>query len=236
MIHLIRRFLNTGNTPLNTLISSVQNTVNTINTKFTDARATAIDTINTNVANLNSRLTATRAGYLDYLANSTYGLSALKALIDKYRPWYASTGTTVTLFSVTNAIKANNVAWSGTFTCPQDGLYRVDASLNVGLNNTADTGNYGYDGYIYLKRVDGDFVYYIGSPGEILFFKQIIDTGISGTNVASGSGNVSVYLKKGARYQVGVGYNVSASSSWYNKFYAQMNSCSVKYVKTGITY
>lgn len=44
---------------------------------WTNARATAIDTINTNAA----RLTAARAGYLDYLAHATYGLPALQALI-----------------------------------------------------------------------------------------------------------------------------------------------------------
>lgn len=43
--------------------------VNKLLTDWTNTRATKIDTINTNASNLNTRLTSTRAGYLDKLAN-----------------------------------------------------------------------------------------------------------------------------------------------------------------------
>ena len=49
-------------------------TLDEVNTKCT--------TIQTNTNNLNSRLTSTRAGYLDYLANGTYGLNAIKNAIN----------------------------------------------------------------------------------------------------------------------------------------------------------
>ena len=49
-------------------------TLDTVNSKCT--------TIQTYTNNLNSRLTSTRAGYLDYLANSTYGLNAIKSAIN----------------------------------------------------------------------------------------------------------------------------------------------------------
>ena len=55
--------------------------VDTINSNVS-ANKTTLSTINTNCSNLNSRLTNTRAGYLDYLANSTYGLNAIKTAIN----------------------------------------------------------------------------------------------------------------------------------------------------------
>ena len=51
-----------------------KDTLDAVNTKCT--------TIQTNTNNLNSRLTSTRAGYLDYLANGTYGLNAIKNAIN----------------------------------------------------------------------------------------------------------------------------------------------------------
>lgn len=52
-----------------------------------------IDTINTNASNLNSRLTSARASYLDYLANATYGLSAIKSAINTNKPMYLKYGS-----------------------------------------------------------------------------------------------------------------------------------------------
>lgn len=69
--------INTNVATINANMATINTNAANLNSRLTDARATAIDTINTNAA----RLTSTRAGYIDYLANSTYGLSAIKTAI-----------------------------------------------------------------------------------------------------------------------------------------------------------
>ena len=57
----------TANTGGTTSAGTVMAKLNKLLTDWTSARASKIDTINTNAANLNTRLTSTRAGYLDLL-------------------------------------------------------------------------------------------------------------------------------------------------------------------------
>ena len=75
-----------------------------------------LDTINTNASDLNTRLTSTRAGYLDYLANSTYGLSALKTAISSSGGLTACVKNVQRGFikygTVTNG-KIDNGGWTG---------------------------------------------------------------------------------------------------------------------------
>ena len=61
---LIGQTANTGGTAS---AGTVMAKLNKLLTDWTSARASKIDTINTNAANLNTRLTSTRAGYLDLL-------------------------------------------------------------------------------------------------------------------------------------------------------------------------
>lgn len=56
-------------------LSVLKALLNTANTNAGDAKTYA--------KNVNDRLTAVRAGYLDYLANSAYGLSAIKTAVDQ---------------------------------------------------------------------------------------------------------------------------------------------------------
>ena len=63
---LIGQPVNTGST---TSAGTIMAKLNKLLTDWTTARAGKIDTINTNATNLNTRLTSTRAGYLDKLAN-----------------------------------------------------------------------------------------------------------------------------------------------------------------------
>ena len=63
---LIGDAANTGGT---TTVGTVMAKLNKLLTDWTNARAGKIDTIHTNVSNLNTRLTSTRGGYLDKLAN-----------------------------------------------------------------------------------------------------------------------------------------------------------------------
>ena len=68
-------------------INTISNNVSTINTNVTANKSTlgtmsnVLTTVNTNVSNINSRITDTRAGYLDLLANGTNGLAAIKNAI-----------------------------------------------------------------------------------------------------------------------------------------------------------
>ena len=57
----------TANTDGTTSSGTVMAKLNKLLTDWTNARASKIDAINTNAANLNTRLTSTRAGYLDLL-------------------------------------------------------------------------------------------------------------------------------------------------------------------------
>lgn len=110
------------------------------NAVWTDARATAIDTINTNAA----RITAARAGYLDYLANATYGLPAIQSYVDTLESVIgatANTGGTVsagTVMAKLNAIMNKTNMITG---CAIKSIQRSSLYLKEGTNYTTYTIN-----------------------------------------------------------------------------------------------
>ena len=265
MIHLIRKFINTGNKALNLLIeegnenikseldstigstrdtggSSTAGTVmgklNALLASWTSARAGYIDTINTNASNMNSRLTSTRAGYLDYLANTTYGLSAIKTLIDKYCNWGATYGTTVTLWTLSSAVSVDrqDEVSTGSFTAPESGTYRIDYSVTVGSNQTS---SYSLTVGLGVQAVDLGF--YQDKPTSVvgtyslLGGKEVFSGSAGSVNSAPATktGNIGVYLHKGARYRVVAKAAANTGNGYYN---LKINSATVKYTKTQVTY
>jgi hypothetical protein len=109
-----------------------------------------IDTIDTNTSNVNSRLTSTRAGYLDYLANSTYGLSAIKTFLNNNKPMklkYASVtvdANATAVIPVTTDIK-NAVALIGTSMYAYNGdtalaSWRAGSGNIITITAITDTG------------------------------------------------------------------------------------------------
>lgn len=106
-------------------------------TNWTAARAAKIDSIDTNAA----RLTDTRAGYIDKLANGTYGLEVLKNKILENRDYYISYGTNATFFT-SGQITGGREVYTGNFIAQEDGDYRVDFSVTI-KNNSANTELYG---------------------------------------------------------------------------------------------
>ena len=91
--------------------------------------STTIGTINTNAA----RLTSTRAGYIDRLANSTYGLSALKTAIDGIGG-VSLTGVGKTLYSSSPAISTGENTYNclAKFIAPVEGWYTITVSESGG--------------------------------------------------------------------------------------------------------
>ena len=71
---VIGQTTNTGGT---LTAGTVMAKLNKLLTDWTSARASKIDTINTNAANLNTRLTSTRAAYLDKLSNFAIAVPAV---------------------------------------------------------------------------------------------------------------------------------------------------------------
>ena len=103
---------------------------------------TNINTINTNCSNLNTRLTSTRAGYLDYLANSTYGLNAIKTAISKI-PTTSGGGYMIGEFVESIAMKKSESV-TKTYTYPVFIYVDSYAAIKIGdkyvLYNSGATG------------------------------------------------------------------------------------------------
>lgn len=158
-------------------VVEVLNTIDTV--------ADQLTVVDTNIDTILTRLTDTRAGYLDYLANSTYGLSALKSAIDNVNSSvssgsvvlrsknytasnnsYNSTSTKNITLGVTNdmlvglyAIKfsmsVNGVSNSGIYRVCMDG---VSHQLNGALSSTVD---YNYPSVGQSGYDGGSYAYYI---------------------------------------------------------------------------
>ncbi len=103
-------------------------------TNWTAARAVKIDNIDTNAA----RLTDTRAGYIDKLANGTYGLEVLKNKILENRDYYISYGTNTTFFT-SGQITGGKEVYTGNFITQEDGDYRIDFSLKITNTDSSST-------------------------------------------------------------------------------------------------
>ena len=91
----IKTAINSNATKIDTvdgIVDTINSNISTVNTNVSSIKTTVeankstLSTVSTNVSATKTaaeRLTSTRAGYLDYLANSTYGLSAIKTAISK---------------------------------------------------------------------------------------------------------------------------------------------------------
>lgn len=156
-----------------------------------------------------------------YLLDGTNGLSALKTLIEKNRPWYAKTGTTTTLITlpaVTSA--AGQEVYSSNFIAPESGIYRIDVSMSR-VYNKSFTGIKGCDLYIEQNIIDLRY----SKASRILIDNILYQIdGDATTYTASNSGDV--YLEKGCRYRL-----ISKTINEIGTAVTKINSGTVKYVK-----
>ena len=120
---------------INTNLSKALNVL--INEKHA-ATDNLINTVDANVDDLVSRLTSARAGYLDYLNNSTYGLSAIRTLVNSLK-----TGGTV---PVIKSIQRGNVGYESAATSKTSRTITI-SSVNLSksfviLSDTKTTPGY----------------------------------------------------------------------------------------------
>ena len=143
---------------------------------------------------------------IGYLLNGTYGLSALKTLIDSIpKNWYAKYGTTTVIASKTTESKNESQTQSSidllTLDVPEDGMYQFSingitagcASTSGAYDNSANASG----GYrtILLKRIG----YRFDEDGEKYVNNQEADL-IASTNYATATNKSGyVYLNKGER-------------------------------------
>ena len=129
-------------------LAAIKTAVNTANTNINTINTT-LATVNTNAANINTRLTTTRAGYLDLLANTTYGLNAIKSAVNTINTTVSNINTSVSnnkglsllnvTFSITDTVHINNTK---TLTLTEAQLAGLKGVIikNAKLNDSNVTG------------------------------------------------------------------------------------------------
>lgn len=201
--------------------------------RWTNTRAGYVDdirsyTVTNNTASKTGVLSAKLAYVISLLENTTYGLSAIETLIDKYRPWYATYGTTVTLKSTSSTISnisTNSSAYTPVFTfvAPADGVYRVDMAwkvVNGGETNYTSTR-------VYTRVADSSSLVLVEGSNYRYRCEDQSDLGaVSVGNTLSKTLTFSVYLSKGRSYEV------SVYSSNLTGYTFAITSATVKYAKT----
>jgi tetrahydromethanopterin S-methyltransferase subunit G len=76
-LDIINNKLDTVDTVVDNIYSKVDTEIGTLTTNLT-----TVDTVVDGIKTATDRLTSTRAGYIDRIANSTYGLDKIKSTLD----------------------------------------------------------------------------------------------------------------------------------------------------------
>lgn len=190
--------------------ASVQGVINLIgSTKDTGGSASA------------GTLMAKENAAIGYLANSTYGLSALKNQIVKNQNWYAKAGTDITLVSLPAVTsESGKEVRSAYFVAPESGIYTFNVSMSrvhsedfsiiLGCNLILKSGVLDLRG-LNMNAIVADNIIYKTN-------------GSAGTY--SGSATFEAYLEKGYQY-----YLESKTINSANGIVTKINSATIKYVK-----
>lgn len=166
----------------------------------------------------------------ELLTNSTNGLGALKTLIDKYRPWYAIAGTSVTLYSNTTATSITATTTDtdksvllGTVVIPRTGHYRVDA-VCMGVN--------GHTSAITM----GLYVYLVGENDNTIVLKseKSVASGASATFTLSAK--ETCFFSEGEKVFIYPHLDVAGSAAASACDDGTLTSLTIKYSKQQITY
>ena len=190
----------------------------------------------------------TRAGYVDRLANGTYGLDKIKAdtgsILSKVNSGvsasvnYATYGTETTLKSLSSSISASSGATISTvftFIAPFNGEYRIDASVT----ETNTSGNSGTSSstaltmYLYLVPFNGNFELTSNdgciTPVDYYYNANQYEYKNSGNVAAGASGTISVTYR--TYLQQGMSYAIRIKGNGYTTQPYVINSCTIKYTK-----
>lgn len=181
---------------------------------------------------------------INYLANSTYGLNAIKTQVVKNQNWYAKVGTSTTLASRTTETSATSTAIEDdksitilTFDVPEDGVYYFELNgLDVGSSNTSGgtTHDLQYYNYLYIRLKNVPMIYYADVSNTITGTQnRTIEIYSSSNHNTPGTGvtkKVYVHLPKGMRFVLEVyTYNNAGGYKWI-----KCSSAYVKYIKQTI--
>ena len=160
---------------------------------------------------------------INYLANSTYGLNAIKNQVVKNQNWYAKAGTThqVASFSDVTSSRGAEVA-TGNFIAPETGIYRLDISMSR-TYSTSGSGLKGCDLNIQCNILTHISHSNVVAAREILYQNGYEATTYTGTKTSF------VYLEKGCQYNF-----KSSSINSSDDVVTKINSLTVKYVKVTI--
>ena len=160
---------------------------------------------------------------INYLANSTYGLNAIKTQVVKNQNWYAKAGTTTQAASfadVTSSIGAE--VTTGNFIAPETGIYRLDISMSR-TYSTSGSGLKGCD-----LNIQCNIATHISHSNVVVVKEILYQNGYEATTY-TGTKTSYVYLEKGCQYNF-----KSSSINSSDGVVTKINSLTVKYVKTTI--
>lgn len=160
---------------------------------------------------------------INYLANSTYGLNAIKTQVVKNQNWYAKAGTTTQAASfsdVTSSIGAE--VTTGNFIAPETGIYRLDISMSR-TYSTSGSGLKGCD-----LNIQCNIATHISHSNVVVVKEILYQNGYEATTY-TGTKTSYVYLEKGCQYNF-----KSSSINSSDGVVTKINSLTVKYVKVTI--
>lgn len=169
-------------------------------------------------------LMAKENAIIGYLLNTTYGLQALKNIIENCKVWYAASGTDITLLSkttTTNLDYSNTTNSGGTnigsFVAPEDGIYSIITSTKHTNTDDQDWSNE-------YTRV----TLRITTSDAIARYTTIKHGALAAGASATKNNTYNTYLKKGDKCNI---YAASYPPNGESNGSSVLNSLYVKYKK-----
>lgn len=160
------------------------------------------------------------------LTNSTYGLSALKSILDKLT-WYATSGSNITLYSkntATSVVFCDNATTLGTsigsFIAPRNGVYRIIASTTYTNKSSSQWNNDYTRCFVQARSVSANYPLSSLTVGHGTLAPNAFATKMS---------TLDIFLRAGEACYIYCGYHCANGSGNAS---ATLNGVHVKYNKT----
>lgn len=185
------------------------------------------------VNKIKSAWTDTRAGYIDLLANGTYGLNALKNAINLNRDYVYQYGNTTTLGTGSAVSKVGRSQFfnSLAYNVLKDGVYRIDMNYSIENLKNGDT-LYSNSSNINIGQISVRSAVYTLDELKSSGVTQNIDAIVT-NGAATKSLTMYVFLHRGMRVNIGAITSAFTSPN-SEKATHKINSCTIKAVKTNV--
>lgn len=181
------------------------------------------ETCNTGGSETAGTVMAKSNAVINYLANSTYGLNAIKNQVVKNQNWYAKAGTTHQVASFSDVTSSTGAeVTTGNFIAPETGIYRLDISMSR-TYSTSGSGLKGCD-----LNIQCNILTHISHSNVVVAREILYQNGYEATTY-TGTKTSFVYLEKGCQYNF-----KSSSINSSDDVVTKINSLTVKYVKVTI--